>query len=102
MTLTAEEYNVLNKIATKTGMECWFFLKQDKNGNDYVYDIEEGKRISLKRGVWQLADGFFFDYDEEERREILDLTEGEIKTFEALLIKLKIDKNEFIHYSKPL
>lgn len=97
MTLTVQEYNVLNKIATKSKMDCWFWLKQDKNGNDYVYDIEEGKRMSLKKGVWQLADGFFFDYTEKERNTLLDLDEEEIQVFRELLVKLKINENEFLH-----
>lgn len=92
MTLTTEEFNTLNKIATKSGMECWFFLKQDANGDDYVYDLEERKRISLRRGVSYLADGFYCDYSKEERFSLLDLSEEEIKTFEDLLVKLRIPK----------
>lgn len=55
--LTDGEYNLLNDIARRTRMDCWFFLKHDSNGNDYVYDIEERKRMSLRSGVSELLDG---------------------------------------------
>ena len=55
-TLTNDEYEVLNKVARKTGTYCWFLIKQDCHGVDYVYDCEERKRMCLKTGVGMLAD----------------------------------------------
>ena len=55
-TLTDYEYNVLSKVARKTGSDCWFVIKQDCHGTDYVYDWEEGKRMCLRTGVGILAD----------------------------------------------
>ena len=54
-TLTDNEYKVLSKVARKTGCDCWFMLKQDCHGIDYVYDLEERKRMCLKTGVGMLA-----------------------------------------------
>ena len=47
MTLNHDEYDLLTKIAEKSKMDCWFLIKQTKKGEDYVYDLEEGKRLSL-------------------------------------------------------
>lgn len=55
--LTDKEYNLLNNIATKTRMDCWFSIKQDKNGNDYIFDLENNKRIALSTGVRELIEG---------------------------------------------
>ena len=96
MILLDEEYNVLNKIASKSHMDCWFWLKQDKNGNDYVFDLEERKRMSIKNGVSLLAEGFFFDYTEKERYTLLDLTEDEVSVFFLLLEKLKLPTSSFL------
>ena len=57
MTLTAAQYGVLNKIARRTKMDCWFLIRQDKNGNDYVYDLEEGASIELADGINGLMEG---------------------------------------------
>ena len=57
MTLTAAQYGVLDKIARRTKMDCWFLIKQDKNGDDYVYDLEEGASIELADGVNGLMEG---------------------------------------------
>ena len=48
MTLNHDEYDLLTKIAEKSKMDCWFLIKQTKKGEDYVYDLEEGK-ISIIR-----------------------------------------------------
>ena len=52
--LSNEEFNVLNKISSKSKMDCWFYLKQDKDGNDYVYDLEQSKELSLTDGILML------------------------------------------------
>lgn len=55
--LSNEEFNVLNKISTKSKMDCWFYLKQDKDGNDFVYDLEQSKELSLTDGILMLDGG---------------------------------------------
>lgn len=85
-TLTNEEYNVLNKIARKTKMDCWFYIKQDGKGMDYIYDLEDKKRICLRTGVGYLVNGL----DCKENYDSCDLTNIESKTFLELLFKLKL------------
>ena len=55
--LTSSEYDLLVKVAKKSKMDCWFSLQQDKNGYDYVLDVESGKKLTLKEGVKDLVDG---------------------------------------------
>lgn len=85
-TLTSEEYDVLQLIASKTKMECWFSLKQDQNGADYVWDIEEGKQMCLKTGVELLVEGL----DCKENYDNCRLNCFEDLTFRNLLSKLDI------------
>lgn len=56
-TLNAMQYAVLNKIARRTKMDCWFLIIQDRNGKDYVYDVEEGATLSLTDGITGLMEG---------------------------------------------
>lgn len=56
MILTAAQYGVLNKIARRTKMECWFSIKQ-LDGQDYVYDLEEDICLELPEGVGYLMEG---------------------------------------------
>lgn len=63
MTLTNEEYNLLVDIASHTKMDCWFDLRQDRRGNDYVYDMEQRKKISLRSGVRLLLEGIDEQFD---------------------------------------
>ena len=80
MILTTIEYNTLNKIAAQTKMDCWFFIKQNKRGQDYVFDLENRKVIGIRRAVAELAEGIV-DLNE------LDLTPEEKSAFLALLEK---------------
>ena len=63
MTLSSEEYDLLNKIARKSKMDCWFSIRQTKKGDDYIYDLENGKRLSLATGIYQLMVGIEGMYD---------------------------------------
>ena len=67
--LTTEQYNALDKIARRTKMDCWFAIEQDPSGYDYVFDLEENKRIDLDVGVEQLLEGL----DCPDNIEICDL-----------------------------
>lgn len=86
-TLTDEEYNVLNKIAHKTKKDCWFYIKQNNKGVNYIYDLEERKRLCLKTGVRQLIDGL----DCLENYNNCAFTNEEEIVLNELLLKLKID-----------
>ena len=74
-TMSAEEYAVINKIARKTKADCWFMVRQDKHGKDYVFDLEEVRVLSLRDGVEMLMEcldcqenyaNCSFNYEEEE------------------------------------
>ena len=55
-TLIRAECDVLNKIAAKTKMDCWFSIKQ-LDGQDYVYDLEECMCLELSEGIGYLMEG---------------------------------------------
>lgn len=86
-TLTDAEFNVLNTIADRTGMDCWFYIKQDCHGKDYIWDCEEGKRMCLKTGVSLLCEGL----DCQENYDNCWLEWHEKVSFRNLLAKLKIE-----------
>ena len=86
-TMSAEEYGIVSKIARKTKADCWFLVKQDKNGNDYVHDLEEHKKYSLKTGITMLVECL----DCKENYEHCSLSAEEEKIFEELLKKLNIE-----------
>lgn len=74
MTLNSEEYDLLTKIAEKSKMNCWFLIKQTKKGEDYVYDLENSKKISLRTGIRLLMegiDGMYDMYFEDNERDIM-------------------------------
>ena len=41
MTLTDEQCAVLEKIASKSKMDCWFYI----DGDNQIRDLEEGERV---------------------------------------------------------
>ena len=84
--LSNEEYNVLNKIASQTKMDCWFYLSSYKGG-DCVVDLEESKVITLYQGISVLNEGI--------EPELLDLTDEEIAVYANLLEQLDISENPF-------
>ena len=80
--LTDNQYNVLNKIASQTKMDCWFYIHTKKNGADVIKDLENNKFLPLRAGIAQLNDGIVPD--------LIDLTDEEWNTYFALLEELKI------------
>lgn len=75
--LTPNEYRGLMKIAKETGMDSWFSIEQRDNG-DFVYDRENNKLISLRRGLNLLCEGM------SERIEDYPLTDEEKKAVAVL------------------
>ena len=83
--LTQSEYDILNKIARNTRMDCWFSIIQDKkNARDYVYDLEHSKQISLSKGIEQLYEGI-------DKLSDCKLSDNEVEIFESLLKALCIN-----------
>ena len=56
--LTKEEYDVLNKIASRSKMDCWFLIQESDDGTtDFVVDLENGTKMSLAEGIIMLNEG---------------------------------------------
>lgn len=86
--LTDDEYNVLNHITSATKTDCWFSLETDKDGNDYVYDLEECCEMTLQDALSQLYEGIeFMTFNDWEE---LGVDEQEFATFAKLLEKFEI------------
>lgn len=74
--LTVEEANLLDRIATATKMDCWFYIDEDL----HVRDIEEGNISSDAEGVCMLESGLSYGLDEPQSG---GLNPEEIKIAEA-------------------
>lgn len=91
--LSNDEYNVLNKIASQTKMDCWFYLSEYKEC-DCVIDLEESTVLTLRQGISMLNEGIV--------PELLTLTDREIEVYANLLQELDIDENPFEEYLKMI
>lgn len=94
MKLAVSEYNVLDKIAKNSKMDCWFWLAENVYGDAIVKDLENGSRpMSLRSGVSQMYEGMT-DYEDYR------MSASEIVTFERLLgkLKIKIDRSMTMRY----
>lgn len=81
--LTQEEWDVLDKLSSKSKMDCWFWIETDQRGNNFVLDQESGEVMSLYDGINQLAEGLtsLDDYG---------LTMEEKLCFTTLMYKLEL------------
>ena len=73
--LKTNEYNALQRITTLNKMDCWFSIRQTKYGEDYIYDLEEKKRISLTKALNDIYDGLLkedFDLLDKEEQKALN------------------------------
>lgn len=82
--LSDEEFIVLNKIAKETGMDCWFSIRETKDGKSVVYILDEEFETTLREGIDWLHQGI-------PSYEKCNLEKEEIEVFEALLKKLRIE-----------
>lgn len=82
--LTDDEYNVLQKISSKTHMDEWFWLEETEEGNDYVHNLDDESEMTLFDGILLLTEGIV-------SYELCCLTDEEIQVFEGLLTKLQIE-----------
>ena len=82
MQLTTYEYNVLQKITSLTKTDCWFWLKQDENGNDYVYDLENNEPLDWPTAIEELDEAI------RDVRDTLNLTDSEWEDYDNLSLKL--------------
>lgn len=76
MILSEQEYNALDKVATASKMDCWFSVQQ-KDDEDFVFDLENDCRMELRDGIAQLAEGMcdvhLYGLTAEERTALRDL-----------------------------
>lgn len=82
--LSDEKFIVLNKIAKETGMDCWFSIRETKDGKSVVYIFDEEFETTLREGIDWLHQGI-------PSYEKCNLEKEEIEVFEALLKKLRIE-----------
>ena len=82
--LSDEEFIVLNKIAKETGMDCWFSIRETKDGKSVVYILDEEFETTLREGIDWLHQGI-------PSYEKCNLEKEKIEVFEALLKKLRIE-----------
>ena len=81
--LTKEECAVLSLVAKRTKMDCWFAILHTANGQPYIYDLENKKRIGIKTAIPQLSEGVE-DYDNYHN---CRLTPEEDRVFRELIKK---------------
>ena len=86
MVLSPNEYNALNKIASATKMDCWFTI-ETHDRQDFVYDLENDERLSIRDGVLQLFDGMVEPVEDE----FYKLDAEEIIAFKNLLKRCQRD-----------
>ena len=84
--LTGDEYNALNQIASKTKMDCWFYILEEDE-RDVILDLENDKKLSLEEGISQLMEGIIDPLTEyglsEEEREAVEKQFEEINSNET-------------------
>ena len=85
--LTSNEYNLLNDITRQTKTDCWFCLDVDKDGFDYVRDLESGDELTLQVAVSQLNEAIIPD--------LLTITEEDVVVYESLLKRLGVSDSPF-------
>lgn len=72
--LLNEEYNMLMHLTHENKQDFWFDIREDDNGNDYVYDLENNVEFELLNGLDLLFDGITIDdleFLSQEEQEIL-------------------------------
>lgn len=82
--LSDKEFNVVNKIARNTGMDCWFSFKENSDEETVVYDMENEQEVGLAEGIEWLKQGIP-DYEK------CGLSKEEIDVFESILKKLQLE-----------
>ncbi len=85
--LTGDEFNGLNKIASSTKMDCWFYIMEEV-GRDVIWDVENNKILSIEDGVSQLMEGMVDPITE------YGLTEDEIKAVEGIFKQINETEEE--------
>lgn len=85
MKLNNLEFTALCKVARKTNCDCWFCLVRDKK-NDYVWDIENNKKITIKQALLEMEDAII------DPLENYGLTHEEINAINNIYHNIKYNK----------
>ena len=99
ITFLDEEYNVLNKIASKTGMDCWFYICVNDEGDDVILDLENNDEVMhIEEAIQMLLEGI----DNTDILYSCDLSKDELVTLCNLLSAIdlhvpKLIKDELTH-----
>lgn len=56
-TMTNEIACILDRVARKTGMDCWFCLRYTEKSGWYVFDLENREHISVTKAIKDFYDG---------------------------------------------
>lgn len=86
--LTVAEITALNRIASRTKINCWFSLSIDKEGFHCVYDLERKRYITLRYGVKLLREGI--DGFTADELRALGISPLEQRIFKNLCKKLEV------------
>lgn len=81
--ITDAEYNVINKILTRSHIDDILYLTMDNN-HDCFLDLEEDTNISLEDGLQIMREGYTNDNN------VYGLSDKETQTFTSLLIDANI------------
>lgn len=94
--LSTMEFYTLNKIARNTKCDNWLLIKQNFFRGDYIYDLEEHKKLSLKSGILMLFEAI----DEQSLIDSCELTKEEIEVVKGLVkhFDLKVFENIKFYY----
>ena len=55
-TMTAAEYDAVNKIIRGCRLDCWAIIRQGPHQVDYLFDSEERKTMPLRSGITTLME----------------------------------------------
>lgn len=63
MHITDIEAEVIQKVVSRSGMDCWFYLTGSPGDSFKVYDLEDECTRSLEDGLSLLFEGLVPEYD---------------------------------------
>ncbi len=84
--LTNAERNLLEKIAAKTKMDCWFSLVDKEDGSVEAFDLEYNEPMTLTKAIGLLLEGI----ENVETFEQCNLTEEEKSLLKGIASRFEI------------
>ena len=93
--LTDGEWNAISTLTRKTKLDSVFDVWSNGTGNDYFYDFEEDKKMSLKSGLALLYESLAYPLSHE------GLSDKESKLIVDLFKEFKVAGDEADWLLKP-